>query len=131
VEALSLWEAAKRVARPTRFSNSTWPFVISVCAATLNDRTLAAIKPGKCPPGNTVTFINGGGRCHISTLMRAAAVRIAVGGLSRPVGFDSCRVRRNLEMMPESYALSRRKCPLLRDTLRRACKDRGRRDLAT
>jgi hypothetical protein len=34
-------------------------------------------------------------------------------------------------MMSESYALSQRNRPLLRDTLRRACKDRDRWDLAT
>ena len=34
-------------------------------------------------------------------------------------------------MMSESYALSQRNRPLLRDTLCRACKDRDRWDLAT
>jgi hypothetical protein len=50
--------------------------VISVCVATLYVTTLATMKPGKLPPGNKVTFVHGGGRCHIFNLIRA--VRIAV-----------------------------------------------------
>jgi iron complex outermembrane receptor protein len=82
MEPLSLWEAAKRgrhmflMADQIRQLDPT--SVISVCAATLYVTTLATMKPGKLPPGNAVTFIHGGGRCHIFNLMRAARIAVSI-----------------------------------------------------
>jgi hypothetical protein len=146
--------------------------VISMCAAILYVTMLATMKPGTLPPGNTVTFIHGGGRCPIFDLMRP--VRIAVSSLIavllaptvvesaapsndpselEEVNVIATRRSESNDKVPISivalsgadlnksgvkgisdlaalYAASRRNRPL-RDTLCRACKHRGRWDLAT